>query len=90
MWKTTTDPLARPPIKNLKEQLQHMKREQQTIFLLSLLLVVRQRKRSDAAVAGWVGVQQGQVEGAPHLDDATIAASHQVFAVPGQQQALKI
>ena len=31
---------------------------------------MRECERADAAVAGGVGVEQRQVEGAPHLDDA--------------------
>lgn len=59
------------------------------IYLLHLLLVVRESKRANAAVARREGVEQRQVEGAPHFDDALVAAGHQVLAVATQQQTLK-
>ena len=55
----------------------------------SLLLVVRKSQWSDAAITGWVGVEQGQVEGSPDLHDAAVAAGQQVLAVSGHQNALK-
>lgn len=48
-----------------------------------------QRQRPDAAVARGERVQGGQVEGAPHLDDALVAGRHQILAVAGQQHALE-
>ena len=45
------------------------------------LLVMRERQRPDTGVTGRVGVQQRQVEGAPDLHDAAVAARDQVFAV---------
>ena len=55
----------------------------------SLLLVVRKSQWSDAAITGWVGVEQGQVEGSPYFHDAAVTAGQQVLAVSGHQNALK-
>lgn len=55
-----------------------------------VLLIVGQGQRPDAAVASRERVQRGQVEGAPHLDDALVAGRHQILAVAGQQHALQI
>ena len=40
-----------------------------------------QRERADAAVAGREGVEEGQVERPPDLNDAAVAASQQVLAI---------
>jgi hypothetical protein len=50
---------------------------------------VRKSQWSDAAITGWVGVEQGQVEGSPDLHNAAVAAGQQVLAVSGHQNALK-
>ena len=52
------------------------------------LLVVCECERPDSAVAGGVGVEEREVEGAPHLDHSAVAARDQVLAVAGQQHAL--
>lgn len=48
-----------------------------------VLLIVGQRQRPDATVARREGVQWGQIECSPHLDDAFVASRHQIFAVAG-------
>ncbi len=50
---------------------------------------MRKSQRSDAAITGWVGVEQGQVEGSPDLHDAPVAAGQQVLAVSGHQNTLE-
>ena len=50
---------------------------------------MRQGQGSYAAVAGGVGVEQGQVEGPPDFNDAAVAAGQQVLAVARHQNALK-
>ena len=80
MWKTTTDPVARPAIRNLKWQCFEMPTSnnswinsfvffcQRWLFLqISLLLVVRESETSDAGVAGGESVEESQIESAPHL-----------------------
>ena len=53
------------------------------------LLVVRECERPDAAVAGGVGVEEGEAEGAPHLHHAALPARDQVLAVARQKHALR-
>ena len=50
---------------------------------------MRQSQRSDAAITGGVGVEQGEVEGPPDLNNATVATGQQVLVVAGHQNALK-
>jgi hypothetical protein len=59
------------------------------MYNLDLLLIVGQGQGPNAAVAGRVGVEQGQVKGPPDLHDAPVTAGQQVFAVAGHQNALK-
>lgn len=48
-----------------------------------VLLIVGQCQRPDATIACREGVQWGQIERSPHLDDALVASRHQIFAVAG-------
>lgn len=50
---------------------------------------MRESERPDAAVAGGVGVEEGEAEGAPHLHHAALPARDQVLAVARQEHALK-
>ena len=50
---------------------------------------MRQGQGSYAAVAGGVGVEQGQVERSPDLDNAAVASRQQILSVSRHQNALK-
>uniref|UniRef100_A0A147BTK6 Putative secreted protein n=1 Tax=Ixodes ricinus TaxID=34613 RepID=A0A147BTK6_IXORI len=54
------------------------------------LLVVGKGKRPHSALAGRESIQQGQVEGAPHLHDAALRAGNHVLAIATQCQALQV
>ena len=63
MWKTTTDPVARPAIRNLNQTIIIRSR----FFRKYLLLVVWESKTSDAWVASRESVEKSKIESAPHL-----------------------
>ena len=50
---------------------------------------MREGEWPDGAVAGGVGVEEGEAEGAPHLHHAALAARDQVLAVARQEHALR-
>ena len=72
MWNTTTEPVARPAIRNLGSRECLLTEEKNIVWkykFLSwlLLLVVRERETPDAGVTGGEGVEQREVECPPDL-----------------------
>lgn len=53
-----------------------------------VLLIVRQRQRSDSAIARREGVQRSQVERSPNLDDSFVSGGHQIFSISRKEHAL--
>ena len=65
MWNTTTEPVARPAIRNLGSRECQFTEEKFKSKLL--LLVVRERQTPDAGVTRGEGVEQREVECPPDL-----------------------
>ena len=78
MWNTTTEPVARPAIRNLGSRECQFTKEKFKSKLL--LLVVRERQTPDAGVTGGEGVEQREVECPPDLSKDIVRIMQYIVA----------